>query len=231
MTLIGITSDFDYKTHKTWVRKHYIQAVLAAGGLPFILPSLKPEDAPAVVGQLRGLLLTGGGDIDPFLLGEEPSPRLEEVDPVRDSFELALAGVAMKKNLPLLGICRGGQVLAVAAGGRLVQHLDEACPGRIQHFQKRAPWFASHSVQIEEGTLLHKITGKRRLKVNSLHHQAVSVVPPGFKAAAYAPDGVVESLESDTASFILGIQWHPEALVESCPDSRNIFSSFVRACR
>ncbi len=230
MTLIGITSDFDYKTHKTWVREHYIQAVLAAGGLPFILPSLKPEAATAVIGQLRGLLLTGGGDIDPFLLGEEPSPHLEEVDPVRDSFELALAREAIKANLPLLGICRGAQILAVAAGGRLAQHLDEACPGRIQHFQRRAPWFASHSVQIEEATLLNKLTGKRTLEVNSLHHQAVSVVPHGFKVAAYAPDGVVEALESNTASFILGLQWHPEALVESCPDSRNIFSSFIRAC-
>ena len=157
MPVIGITSGVDYKKEVGWLGLKYIEAILAAGGLPLVLPNLPPDKAPEVLSVLQGVLLSGGGDLGSFYLKENPHPSLGEIDPKRDAFELALILEALRVNKPVLGICRGAQVLAVVSGGRIIQHLEDNSPSRIQHNQIAPRWYSSHKVEIAERTLLYDI--------------------------------------------------------------------------
>ncbi len=230
MPVIGITSAVDYKKEAGWLGLKYAEAILAAGGLPLVLPNLPPDRAPEVLSVVQGVLLSGGGDLGSFYLEENPHPSLGEIDPQRDVFELALTREALRVNKPILGICRGVQVLAVVSGGKITQHLEDESPSRIQHNQIAPHWYSSHKVEIAGRTLLYDIIKKREIKVNSFHHQAVVKVPPGFQSSASAPDGVIEALESSCHSFVLGLQWHPEILLETEKESLLIFKEFVAAC-
>lgn len=225
----------------TWSRRAtrppdlYLQAVRAAGGLPVLLP------APAGVAPLhetQGLLLAGGRDVDPPLYGQAPDPRVVEtldIDRERDEMELALIAAALERALPVLGICRGIQVLNVALGGTLVQDLSLRGLDAAAHQQRRRQpeppeWAPVHDVRLEADSRLARLLGAPAVGVNSFHHQAVDEVAPGLRATGRAPDGVVEGLESADDRFIVGVQWHPERMGDATPQ-RALIAALVDAAR
>jgi putative glutamine amidotransferase len=189
----------------------YVTAVIRAGGLPFVLPVLEPEEVPAVLACLDGLFFTGGGDVDPARYADTASPHVQGLDPERDAYEIALARAAVSKGLPIFGICRGAQVLNVALGGTLVQHLPDVSEQR--HCAKEQWAEAVHTVTVRPESRLRAVVGVDVLGVNSLHHQAVASVGGGLQPVAWAEDGTIEAVESLGLSRILGVQWHPETLV------------------
>jgi putative glutamine amidotransferase len=213
------------------VRQDYFAAVMEAGGLPFAVPFAGSQPVVAkIVSSLDGLLLTGGADIDPAYYGEVPSPQLKKIDPKRDRFESLLVREALKRDLPILAICRGTHMLNVAAGGTLHQDLPAAAAGMVlQHYQLAPRDHASHTVTPHENTLLRNIVGEETIKVNSFHHQAVKNPAPGFLMSAHASDGVTEAIESGQHRFVLGMQWHPAEMTKSDPKARRIFQAFVKA--
>ena len=221
--VIGITVNFDYHRKRIWLPDSYARSVESAGGVPLLIPPLKIA-RPFLWSCLQGIIFSGGGDISPLCFNREPLPGLGEVDPERDDLELYLVREALERELPLMGICRGMQLLNVAAGGTVIQHLGT---DGLQHFQKSRRCHPSHTVNIVTGSRLATITGEGVLPVNSFHHQAVEHVAPVFRKTAFAPDGVVEAIESRRHRFVLGLQWHPECLVH--PSSAALFRELVRA--
>lgn len=229
--VIGITTDVRDNGENV-LKNTYVQAVIRAGGLPMIVPVGLEEDVDQVIALLDGLLLSGGNDINPTLFNEEPHEYLGEVSPSRDSIELELARRMLKIGKPILGICRGVQVLNVAVGGSVYQDLHKQNDGPIlQHMQKAPNTHLSHYVQVEKGSLLELIAGSERIQVNSYHHQSLKDVPSVFKVTGVASDGIVEAIESNGEQFVLGVQWHPEAL-STAGDvvSLRIFEKFISAC-
>ena len=232
---IGITSspaEHDER-HIDRVNRWYVDAVLRAGGLPLILPTLAPADVDEVLDELDGLLLTGGGDVAAWHYGEEPAPEAYGIDPARDAWELALVEGTTKAPtepaggaIPILGVCRGAQLLNVAAGGSLIQHLPHITDE--QHWQRGRDTEAVHSVDIEAASPLAAIVGTRRLGVNSIHHQAIARVGEGFRAVAWASDGVVEAIERIDDAPLLAVQWHPESLID-LPHHGQLFLWLTRA--
>lgn len=207
------------------VNRAYVTAIRAAGGLPLILPTLAPSDAQAVLAELDGLVLSGGGDFEPAAYGGVAGPDLMGVDPERDRWELALVVAAEDLGVPVLGICRGLQALNVAAGGTLVAHLPDRSDQAHRVLERdREP---VHSVAVVEGSLLHGLSGPS-CGVNSLHHQAADLVGSGLRAVGYAPDGVIEALEDTRWGRTLGVQWHPE-LLSGQPEQGALFSWLVDA--
>ncbi len=216
----------------------YVAAVERAGGLAAVLPPGEgAEGAEAWVERLDGLILSGGSDLDPTLYGEEPVPGLGRVDPARDAWEVALARAALACGLPVLGICRGVQVLNVAAGGSLHQDIARALPGAIKHFQDAPRWHPTHSVAVIPGTLLPRVVGGDagpsegavEIRVNSFHHQAVHRLAPSARVSAVARDGVVEAVEFPGHPFALGVQWHPEGTWDRDEPSRRLFAALLAA--
>lgn len=205
----------------------YATAVHEAGGLPLLLPAIGEVNGSEWEPALDGLLLSGGGDIDPERYGEEPRVESGRIDPEADAFELALCRAFLELGKPILGVCRGAQVLNVAAGGDLYQDLFRQTKTRLQHAQKAPRWCATHRVQIVPGSLLAGIVKEEVLRVNSFHHQAVRRLAPGFIASASARDGIVEAVERPGDRFTLGVQWHPEHLHE--PSASALFEAFVAA--
>jgi putative glutamine amidotransferase len=221
--MIGITVGMNGEGRYV-LSRDYPEAVAAAGGKPVLLP-LEARD----LGGMDGLLLSGGGDIAPDLYGEDPRAELRGVDRKRDEYELSLTREVLRSRIPVLAICRGIQVLAVAAQGRLIQDLSQM--GDINHWQTAPRPQPHHWVEVLTGTRLRDILGVDRLFVNSFHHQAVAQVPPGFRIAARSSDGVIEAIESQGENFVLGVQWHPECMWRSDPLALRIFQAFVEACR
>lgn len=227
---------------KDYIWRDYSAGVAAAGGLPVLVPCVaggsgEPDGGdPALVAEtvtrLDGLLLTGGRDVDPRHYGEPPRQGLGEIDPAKDALELAAVAAARSRGLPILGICRGIQMLAVAFGGSLVQDLLAAVPGAIQHEQRLDKRKPSHQVEVAAGSRLAAIVGQPgALWVNSGHHQAVRRVPDGFRVSATAPDGVVEAMEATDPRFglVLGVQWHPESLWRHDEAALRLFRALVEA--
>ena len=212
--VIGITGNFGERGCE--LAEGYFRSVLEAGGTPVIIPPFEDKDALVnTLDHLDGLLLSGGGDINPLLLGEEPSTRLGGINPRRDVPELLLVRLAYNRQIPILGICRGCQVLAAALGGSVHQDIQEDMPEAklIKHSQDLPREYASHSVRTEEGSLLRSIMQEETLAVNSFHHQAVREAGPHLRVSATAPDGVIEAVESCEHKSLLGVQWHPECFV------------------
>lgn len=232
--LIGLTAYMlrePGKSEYVAVPADYMRAVQRAGGIPVILPFCENEaEAAELIDRLDGLLLAGGSDVDPNLYGEEPHPKLGAVSPERDLAELSLARVALGRNMPVLGICRGHQVLAVAAGGTLYQDIPAQVAAPIKHSQEAPRWFASHTVTVQPGTRLAALLGTE-LKVNSFHHQAVKGLPEGWVASAEAADGVNEAMEHPGLQFALGVQWHPENFTGRPYSFDRLFEAFVAACK
>jgi putative glutamine amidotransferase len=185
-----------------------------------------------LVDRIDGLLLTGGGDVDPAAYAAPQEPRTAGVNRVRDDVEIELVQLARQRELPILAVCRGIQLLNVALGGTLIQDLPTADPPRPGHMAVQVPNGAAHVVRLEPGTLLHRLLGPE-VSVNSLHHQAVAAVAPGMRVAARAPDGVIEAIEGGAGGenggrFVVGLQWHPEMLGPQHP-SVAVFRQFAAA--
>lgn len=227
--LIGLTAAFDEEEDCCYLSRPYVDAVVRAGGMPVILPPLPLEMAAVVLDHVRGLLLSGGGDLDPVSFGEEPLPGTGKVSPRRDVFELALARAALIRQVPVLGICRGMQVLNVAAGGTIYQDLGLGVSRPLKHFQEAPRWYGTHHIEIRPGTKLAGIFNVSRLRVNSFHHQAVHRVASGFRVSAVAPDGVIEAIEAEAHPFAVGVQFHPERMWEKEAVFLGLFSALVAA--
>jgi len=230
--IIGITCSYDWNKGYFRLNRAYVTAIERAGGVPIILPSISPDNIREIVGIVDGVLLSGGVDIDPHLYGEKPIHKMGKIDPDRDLFEIELTKEVLRRELPLLAICRGIQVLNVAAGGTLYQDIESQVKGSIKHKWHTPsgldapPSYPTHIVKIKAGSMLHKIFGKQELRVNSFHHQAVKDVGKKFIATAWAEDEVIEAIEYTGSSFILGVQWHPEWMMNS--EMMKIFEEFVK---
>jgi len=231
-TIIGLTLDREdgggYSRYPWYaVRENYCAAVAAAGGLPVLLPH-DAAAAEAYLAGLDGLIVTGGHfDVDPALFGAAASHPTVRLKAKRTAFEAAAARAALARDLPLLGICGGQQLLNVVLGGSLIQHIPDEVPGALAHEQPNPRDEPGHEVAILPGTLLHRICGVERLVVNSAHHQAVKDVGPDVAIDARAPDGVIEGIEAPGYRFCLGVQWHPEFALSAA--DRAIFAAFVAA--
>ena len=212
----------------------YRQSIQHAGGEARIVdPSMPVAEALEGVG---GLLLTGGEDVAPELYGEAPHPTVH-VNRARDDFEIALIGEARRRDLPILGICRGIQVLNVARGGTLVQDIPSEVPGALEHkltVPPNEPFTLAHEVWVEDGSVLAQLISEagssESPQVNSRHHQAVKKLGEGLVAVATAPDGVIEAVEDPTRRFCVGVQWHPENFYRT-GEFRALFEGFIKACR
>jgi putative glutamine amidotransferase len=211
----------------------YLEAVKRVGGEPFELEIQR--DAPAdVMRQAAGLLLTGGGDVDPALYGEAPHETFQASEPGRDEYEIALVRAAMDAALPIFAICRGMQVLNVALGGTLVQDIPSMVNGAANHAVPEPRFLIAHEVWVAKGSRLAKIMAEKLdgeiLQVNSRHHQAVKDVAPGWEVTATAPDGVIEAMEMPGDVFRLAVQWHPENFWRT-GEFRPLFEAFIDAAR
>lgn len=213
----------------------YIVAIERAGGVPVILPITEDlETLTPLLQKLDGILFSGGSDIDPNYYGEYPRFGLGLIEPKRDNHEVNLAKkVLLETSLPVLGICRGMQLLTVATGGTLYQDLQTQKPEGINHsVHKAVKHHAFHSVSIEKESILYDIYQSAVLEVNSFHHQAVKELGEGFKATMIAPDGIIEGMEWETGNrFVVAVQWHPEMMEGPVSTIRPLFNSFVEACK
>jgi putative glutamine amidotransferase len=213
--------------------QRYVRAIEDAGGLPVILsPALTNETLRAVFDRLDGLLLSGGGDIDPAIYGEEPHASIWGLDMNRDRAELAMAKWAAEAQTPLLCICRGTQVLNVALGGSLVQDIASMVPDALTHMydEETMPREAvAHPVSVETDSLLSSLIQDSRAEVNSWHHQSIKRVADDLKVVALSPDGIVEAIELPGHRFALGVQWHPEWLYQQQPEMARLFEGLVEA--
>jgi len=239
--MIGITCDFaagerppfSGEEPTLFLRTRYVRAVEAHGGVPLLLPVVSGQPSiDRLLDQIDGLLITGSGpDLHPALYGERPRFSFRIMRPERAHFEIALTRRALRRGVPILGICGGMQLLNVACGGTLVQDVARQIVSPLPHRQKGKGQDLSHTVVVEPGSLLFRIVNKRRLKTNSFHHQAVKRIAEGFRISARAGDGVIEGIEKTNAPFVMGVQWHPEYLFSRHRDARRIFLGFLRAAR
>jgi putative glutamine amidotransferase len=199
---------------RTGVNAAYVQALLSAGGVPLVLsPLIGARLAASALEGFDGLLLTGGEDIDPSWYGAEPSPLLSPPSRDRDLFELALFAIARQRGLPILGVCRGIQLINVALGGTLVQDIPTERPGAVEHRPNGLRDSRSHVVRLQAGSRAARAMGATSVKVNSSHHQAILKLAPGLTASGWTSDDLIEALESEAAgSWILAVQWHPEEM-------------------
>lgn len=230
MKLVAVTCWHDYKENRSNIAEAYITSLEAVGLIPVVLPpSLSPAASAGALTGMAGLVLSGGDDLSPLVMGEEPEAFLGSVDPLRDEQELALITEARRLGLPILGICRGMQALNAALGGGIIQHLAQERPGAVQHTQKSPCWSRHHTIEIAPGTMLAEVFGTSKLGVNTIHHQGVGQIAPNFQASAWAADGVVEAIEC-SSPWMVGVQWHPEAMCGRYPEFLKLFKAFAAAC-
>jgi putative glutamine amidotransferase len=231
--VIGVTLDSEqsggYSTYPWYaLRQNYADAIIAAGGLPIALPH-DAALAADYLDRLDALVVTGGAfDVDPALYGDGERHATVLLKEGRTAAELALTQGALARNLPVLGICGGQQLLAVALGGTLIQHIPDAIADPLEHEQTNPRHQPGHPVSLVPGTLLHRIAGAAEMRVNSAHHQAVRDPGPHAVVDAVAPDQVIEGIEDPRYRFCLGVQWHPEFFID--PGDRRIFDAFVASC-
>ncbi len=238
--IIGITCYLDYDNPRRkypfvfafdYVKRQYYLAIQDAGGVPVILPNVEKMNlVDDYIKTLDGLLLGGGGDVHPSFFHERIKAKNLSIKKERDKFEIALTKKAKKKKLPILGICRGPQVINIALGGTIYQDLSlrkertfNHKPEAVMRFKKK------HMVKIREGSKLFSIIKKKEIEVNTNHHQIIKDIAPGLSASAWSADGVIEALESKGKDFLVSVQWHPEAMLDH-PSSGALFRAFIQAC-
>ena len=230
--IIGVTLDSEPPggyAKLPWyaLRENYCDVIAAAGGLPIALPH-EPDLAPQYLALIDGLVVTGGAfDVDPVLYGAEERHDTVKLKERRTRFEWAITQGAVERDLPVLGICGGQQLLNVVLGGTLIQHIPDSVPDCLPHEQPNPRTEPGHEVAVALDSLLHRVTGADRLPVNSAHHQAVGRVGPGILVSATAPDGVIEAIEDPARRFCLGVQWHPEYSIS--PGDTALVAAFVAA--
>jgi putative glutamine amidotransferase len=211
----------------------YVEGVAVAGGAPVVLPPTGNERAAeAVIQSLDGLLLSGGSDLDPHYYGEEPLPELGITLPERDAFEVALVGLALRCGMPVFGICRGMQVLNVALGGTLYQDLPSQWErDLLKHRQDTPKWQPTHEVRVRDGSYIAEVMGRESVKVNSYHHQGIKDLAEGLVVTGRSTDGVIEAVEAADLSerWLLGVQWHAEAMRGAGPQQESLFEAHVAA--
>ncbi len=231
--IIGVTLDSEQPggySKFPWyaLRQNYMGAIAGAGGLPMALPHL-PDLADAMLDRIDALVITGGAfDVDPAMYGDTDMHEKVSLKQGRTAAELALLRGALARNMPVLGICGGQQLLAVALGGSLIQHIPDSVPNALPHEQPNPRDQAGHKVSVVAGSLLHRVVGATEMAVNSSHHQAVRAPGPHAAVNATAPDGVIEGIEDARYRFCLGVQWHPEFLIDQ--GDGKIIAALVAAC-
>lgn len=222
----------------SWVMsQRYIQTLVQAGAIPWMIPLVDESTLRGVFDALDGVFLPGGADIDPVSYGRDPHPLCDRTDPERDRVELLLARWAMAESKPVLGVCRGMQLINVAAGGTLYQDLAEQLPGSIKHdyFPYKGKEFRrdflAHTVRVHPDSRLARLFGDGELPVNSMHHQGVKELGAGLRETAVSPDGLIEAIETDGDAYVFAVQWHPEALTDHDVHAREMFRDFIDAAR
>ena len=220
----------------SWVMsQRYVTTLAEAGGVPWLIPLVDTDSLRAIFDELDGVFLPGGADIDPASYAAEPHKLCDKTDPARDRVELLLARWAIAEGKPVLGVCRGLQLINVAAGGTLYQDLGEQCTGSMKHDyfpfggSGHTRDYLAHEIRIAEGTRLAGTFGRTSVKVNSMHHQGVRELGQGLVATAWAPDGLVEGLEGASDAYLVAVQWHPESLTECDECAGKLFAEFIEA--
>jgi putative glutamine amidotransferase len=206
----------------------YPRSLERTGAIPVVLPPMDLEHVDALLDRLGGLMISGGPDVHPSVYGEEPHAALGPTEPDLDSFELELLRRADERGMPILGICRGEQLLNIARGGTLIQDVPEAVGAEVGHRQEQPGRVPTHTIVLAAGTRLEGVMGRQQHDVNSFHHQAVRELGRGLRATAWAADGVIEAIEAPDRDFVLGVQWHAESLSER-EDQAGLFNAFVAA--
>lgn len=222
---------------RCWVMsQQYVRVLVAAGAVPWIIPLIQDDPATLreIYQRLDGVFLPGGVDLHPSAYDEQPIDGCGRTDPARDEVELSLTRWALAEEKPLLAVCRGIQVVNVAAGGTVHQDLASQLPGAIKHdyFPKRGQYsreLLAHEVEVVRDSRLGRLLSASRVEVNSMHHQGIKQLATSLRPTAYAPDGLIEGVESPNGHFLIGVQWHPEALVERNPVMNRLFSAFIEA--
>ncbi len=214
--LIGVTAGVRKDNEgnpRVMLGEVYVSAVLRAGGIPLLIPTGVPDEAlDDLRARLDGIIVTGGPDIEPSIFNGEPHPAIYGIDPRRDSLELNLVRNAVEHGTPILGICRGIQVMNVALGGDLYTHIADQLPGSLRHDTdpSHSYDYPAHEIRTEPGSRIEDILGKQSERVNSWHHQGVRAPAPGTRPTAWSPDGLIETIEVQGHPFGVGVQWHPE---------------------
>ncbi len=232
--IIGLALSLDSSKDRTprfYGGLQYFRAIKAAGGVPVGLPLLDEHTLRQAYERMNGILLMGGGDVAPQRYGESPIPELGDVEEYRDELELALIRWAREDNKPLLAICRGIQILNVAYGGTLYQDLEAQNPTGLDHRLSTKTGkrnYITHKMSIQEGTRLYRSILEKEIPVNSMHHQAIKEVGKGLTVTGWSEDGIIEAVEDESNSWIVGIQCHPEELWEEHSWARRLFESFIR---
>ncbi|MBQ6175122.1 MAG: gamma-glutamyl-gamma-aminobutyrate hydrolase family protein [Clostridia bacterium] len=230
--LIGITASYDEAEKRTWIRTNYMNSIIAAGAVPILLPVTGDRDVlAAILSRCDGLLLSGGPDVDPSIYGAADPDGLAVLCPARDTAEIFLCREAIRRDLPILAICRGIQVLNVTLGGTLWIDLPAQRPSTVTHRQATPFDVPVHSVRLLPDSPLCGITGRETLAVNSMHHQAIRDLGSGLRPMGEAEDGLTEAVWMPEKRWVLGVQWHPEWLSAADSPSRRLFSAFAQACQ
>ena len=229
--IIGILAEVEDNRY-SGVRNAYVSAIECAGGLPLLIPYVTDEATISEYVSLSdGIFFTGGADIDPSIYGEMPSPDLGKLQKRRDELEIRIFSEAIKTRVPILGICRGMQMINAALGGTLFQDIPTEYDTPIKHKQIEGDFEPSHSVNITEGTPLAALVEKKRMCANSFHHQAIKTLGAGLHVSAHADDGMIEAVYLDEERYLRAYQWHPERLNKTDSDNRKIFEDFISAAK
>ena len=229
--IIGILTDIDNEKNVS-MPNSYIQIIERLGGLPIIIPYINDKkNIKNYVELCDGILFSGGADVCPSHYGEEVRDVCGTTEPYRDELELAFFEAAYGTSKPILGVCRGSQFINVALGGTLYQDLDTDAPSEVVHRRKEKMFDCYHPVSIVEGSFLEALLGKKEIRVNSFHHQAIKTLGRGLIPTALAADGIVEAISHEGDQYIRAYQWHPERIDDETEDSKKIFEDFILACR
>ncbi|HHQ5666825.1 TPA: gamma-glutamyl-gamma-aminobutyrate hydrolase family protein [Clostridioides difficile] len=214
---------------RAYVNNDYIQSVVMCKAIPYIVPIVYDDEIiKEQVSNIDALILSGGQDVNPLIWKEEPHNKLGAISPKRDSFDMKLLKHALDMKKPVLGICRGEQIINVTEGGSLYQDLSLIEGAYIKHNQQHLSNVPAHTVQIKEGTKLYEILGEKEVLVNSFHHLVVNKVAPGYIVSATSKDGLIEAIEKEGSEFVIGIQWHPEMMTRDYDNMKKIFMAIVK---
>ncbi len=219
------TRDNEMKIRTYCSRKYYKSLQKSGAEVILLPPVVEKSSIDRYLNIVDAIVLPGGGDVDPRYQNEDPSPKLGMINPLRDKFELMIAKAAYNRKIPVLGICRGLQVMVIALGGKIYQDISDI--GKIQHVQTAPRWATSHKITVEKSSILFKLTKNETYFTNSFHHQSIKELPKELKATAYTSDNIIEAIESADDRLYIGVQWHPEEIFETEVHSKKLFENFV----